>query len=258
MRWTRLAAAAILAAGSFAVPMTRPSADASVPPVASAVDVVAEPSADVVAATASVRIPGDLGWISSNWAGYAVNSGPYTSVSGQWTVPTLTASRRDGYSAMWVGIDGFDNASLIQAGTEADYYGGAAHYSAWWEILPASAETVPTLSVRAGDTITVSIARVSSGRWRIAIKDSRGGSYSTTRSYAGAGTSAEWIEEAPLIGRHATQLAHHASVRFRDVAANGVNPRLAVADGGAMIRHGVVANAPSLPDARGNGFALAQ
>jgi len=250
VRWAALAAAAIIATGSVIVPMTRPSAATSTPMIASAA--VSE------AAPAAARIPGDLGWVSSNWAGYAVNGGRYTSVSGRWTVPTVTASGRAGYSAMWVGIDGFDNASLIQAGTEADFYDGTAHYSAWWEILPASAVTVSTLSIRAGDTITVSIARVSSGRWRITIGDARGGSFATTRSYVGPGSSAEWIEEAPLIGRHATRLARHAPVRFRDLTANGADPHLAAADGGAMIRHGVVTNAPSLPDARGNGFTLAQ
>ena len=41
-------------------------------------------------------------------------------------------------SSAWIGVDGFNNSNLIQTGTEEDYYSGAAHYNAWWEILPAS------------------------------------------------------------------------------------------------------------------------
>ena len=55
------------------------------------------------------------------------------------------------------------------------------------------------LSVRAGDLITVTIARVSAGRWQITVKGARSGSYATTRPYAGPWTSAEWIEEAPVV-----------------------------------------------------------
>ena len=56
-------------------------------------------------------------------------------------MPAVAATPTATYSATWVGVDGYSNSSLIQTGTEQDYYCGAAHYSAWWEILPA-AETV--------------------------------------------------------------------------------------------------------------------
>jgi Peptidase A4 family len=76
--------------------------------------------------------PAAVGWESSNWSGYAeTSSAPYTSVSGQWTVPTVTGPSGS-YSAAWIGIDGFNNDSLIQTGTEQDYSGGSGQYSAWW------------------------------------------------------------------------------------------------------------------------------
>ncbi|MGA8296249.1 MAG: G1 family glutamic endopeptidase [Acidimicrobiales bacterium] len=71
------------------------------------------------------------GWASTNWSGYAATSStPYTSVSGQWTVPTVTGPNGS-YSAAWVGIDGYSNSDLIQTGTEQDYSNGG-QYSAWW------------------------------------------------------------------------------------------------------------------------------
>ena len=76
-------------------------------------------------------------WAASNWSGYA-ETGTYTGVTGTWTIPTVAVSTSATYSSAWVGVDGFNDSNLIQTGTEEDYYSGAAHYNAWWEILPAS------------------------------------------------------------------------------------------------------------------------
>jgi hypothetical protein len=244
-----LAVTAILAAGFVGAPTNRASPPGAPSPLAFAAH---------EAAPAAARIPGTLGWYSSNWAGYAVAGGPYSSVSGQWTVPTVSASGRAGFSALWVGVDGFTSGALIQAGTEADFYKGAAHYSAWWEVLPAPAVTIRALSVRPGDRIRVTITRASSGHWRISVRDARSGSYATTRPYAGPARSAEWIEEAPVVGGRATPLAVHGTVVFHDATLDGRSPNLVPEDAGAMIRRGVLIDTPSAPDAGGNGFALAQ
>ena len=243
------AAAAILAAGLTGVPAGPASARAaaSMPPAST-----------YEAGPAAARNPGGLGWYSSNWAGYAVAGGPYSSAGARWTVPAVGASYRGSYSALWVGIDGFTRSALIQAGTEADFHNGAAHYSAWWEILPAPAVTIRTLSVRPGDRMSVTIARVSSGRWRIVVSDARSGTYATTRAYSGSASSAEWIEEAPVVGGRITQLAVHGTIVFDHASLDGRNPGLATDDAGAMIRRGVLVDTPSAPDADGDGFALAE
>ena len=171
-----LAIGALLAVGFGTIPPSVPAAPAS---TSLAGDHVARASSSAAAdpviraaTPAGIRSASGLGWYSSNWAGYALAAGPYRSVSGQWTVPTVSASRRSTYSAQWVGVDGVSSASLIQAGTQANFVNGAPRYSAWWEILPAPAVAIRTLTVRAGDVISVTIARVSAGRWRITLKDS--------------------------------------------------------------------------------------
>jgi len=56
---------------------------------------------------------------SSNWSGYAVTDGPYTAVTGTFTVTSLDSGDTTSEDlAEWVGIDGFNNSSLIQAGVE--------------------------------------------------------------------------------------------------------------------------------------------
>lgn len=145
-------------------------------------------------------------WSSSNWSGYA-ETGNYTSVSASWTVPTVTpgASSRIGffgrstnawYSAVWTGIDGFNDDNLIQTGTEQDYYGGAAHYNAWWEILP-KAETPISEPVSPGDVIDATIAETSTlagsteHYWAITLRDvTKNWTFTTNQAYAGAGSSA--------------------------------------------------------------------
>src|SRR5690348_1118761 len=71
------------------------------------------------------------GWASSNWSGYAKTGSGFNSVTSHWTVTAAARSRKATYSSEWVGIDGYSNNSLIQTGTESDYYSGSAHYDAW-------------------------------------------------------------------------------------------------------------------------------
>jgi hypothetical protein len=245
-----LAIGAMLAIGFCTGPASDPAAPAPTSPVADPVIRAATP--------AGVRSASGLGWYSSNWAGYALAAGPYRSVTGQWTVPTVSPTGRSSYSAQWVGVDGVSNESLIQAGTQANFVNGTPRYSAWWEILPAPAVAIRTLTVRAGDVISVTIARVAAGRWRITLKDSRSGSFTTVRDYAGPAASAEWIEEAPFVGWRIPPLAAHGPVVFDNATVNGTRAQLSIADAGAMLRRGVVVDTPSAPDADGNGFAVAQ
>lgn len=204
------------------------------------------------------RGPGahNLGWSSSNWSGYAVTGAGFTSVTGSWTVQAVSRTRKGTFSSQWIGIDGFNNSSLIQTGTESDYYQGSAHYDAWWEILPAAETVIPSLPVRPGDRMSASVSRNPDGTWTIAISDiSTGGSFSTIQSYSGAETSAEWIEEAPTVGGRIAPLAHYSSPQTFDPGTiNRANPRLTSADGGEMIQQGQVVSIASNPDGDTDGF----
>ena len=150
------------------------------------------------------------GWASSNWSGYAITGSGYHAVTAKWTVPAVTASRKATYSSDWVGIDGYNNSNLIQTGTESDYYNGSAHYDAWWEILPAAETVIPSIPVKPGDVITASITKGSGSSWVITITDG-GKSFSTTQTYTGPQTSAEWIEEAPEVGGRVAPLANYGA-----------------------------------------------
>jgi hypothetical protein len=238
-------------------------------------------------------------WQSSNWSGYMVTTAAtsgctpatgvtYSSVSGTWTVPTVTGSSgggllggltgaNDTYSALWTGIDGVNDSNLIQAGTEQDVVGGSAQYGAWWEILPAPETVIPSITVHPGDAISVTIAEgaspCSSGQWLIALTDSiadsqgRGAPFTTCQSYAGQQTSAEWIVEAPLVNGMQSNIANYGSALFDKGTVNGASVALVPSEGGELAASSgllglqtTVKSVPSPPDTgppAGDGFACA-
>jgi hypothetical protein len=269
------AIAAAAAPGSGGGPVLRMLPSAQLTPASAP----ANARATTTAASASTPC-----WASSNWSGYAVSqtspsglpcvpaSGKtYTAVSGTWTVPTVTGSRfQSTYSAAWTGIDGFTNSSLIQAGTEQDFVAGTARYTAWWEILPAAETPITSITVAPGDSITVSIAQVSGTTWKITLTDNgKAGHaaqppFTTTQTYTGPGTSAEWILEAPQVGNRIATLAHYGSTTFDLGTADGASPSLAGGTSGEMaqgffFRPSVVsiASAPDTGNPVGDGFAIA-
>jgi hypothetical protein len=208
---------------------------------------------------------------SSNWSGYNIGADypqvpagtTFTSISGEWTVPTATqhTSGQAEDSATWIGIGGGcvdDNCdvtdeTLIQAGTEQDVSSaGQASYNAWWEIIPET-ETEVSLPVSPGNTIYVSIDEAGTpGLWSITIDNlSTGETFSTTTPYTSSMDTAEWIEETPLeIGTGGTGLAAMptlGTVNFTNATLNGANPGFETADEMQLTSSGTVVATPSAP-----------
>ena len=199
------------------------------------------------------------GWASSNWSGYALGGadGSYHSITGDWIVPAVKRSLRPTYSAAWIGIDGFNNGNLIQAGTEQDFLYGKARYSAWWEILPAASITIPE-PVDAGDHMYSSIVNNNDGTWSISLENkTKGWTFVTIQAYSGPGASAEWIMEAPMVNSHLAKLADYGQTVFNPGTINGGNPDLVKSDGGIMIQRRKQVSTPSYPDSDTDGFRMA-
>jgi hypothetical protein len=158
---------------------------------------------------------------STNWSGY-VDTGPtFTAISAQWVVPTVQPSQAAQYSSTWIGIDGYNDSSLIQTGTAQETTGGATNYYDWYEILPNYATEISAVSP--GDHMTASINEVTAGSWMLDITDVTSGNiFSQPFSYSGTGGSAEWIEEAPtiVVNGNSVQstLADFGSLAFSNLA----------------------------------------
>lgn len=257
MRWLGGILGIGVIGGLLLSPAPASAGGSSVPSVATVVHGRRVPGPAVPQAPGALRAAAATGWSSRNWSGYAVEGSGYTKVTGSWRVPAVTPTKKSSYSATWVGIDGYSNGNLIQAGTGQDSIGGVGQYYAWWEILPAPETSIPSsvITVRPGDLMTVSITQ-GVPTWTITVSDlTRGQSFTTQQHYTGPGTSAEWIEEAPTIGNRLAQLAKFSLTTFNDGTVNGLNPGLTSAERGVMIRGKRQLSTPSYPSTDQDGFA---
>ncbi len=196
---------------------------------------------DSTGVRASETVVFDATWVSSlNWSGYAITgsgNGTFTGVSGTFTVPGLTANQPASCStgqtagsssstcttSVWLGIDGFNNQSLIQAGIAETPIVGGSEYDLWpwWETLPNPASPFNTpVTVNPGDSVTVSIVPASAaGYWNISLRDNTNGeSAAVPEAYSGPVESAEWIVEAPQINGSLTTLSPYSpAVQFSHI-----------------------------------------
>lgn len=194
-----------------------------------------------------------------NWAGYArITGAPFTNITSFWKVPQVSCGMSNAYLGSWVGIDGANNGDLIQTGTASDCLSGTATYYAWWEILPAASQTITGNSVVPGDTMFAQINKNTSN-WTITIKNlTQNWSFSTTQTYSGAQSSAEWIVEPPTIGGTISPLADFGTMSFFNNTQNSINPNHSYAtDSINMLdQSNNVISTPSTPSASLDAFSV--
>lgn len=180
--------------------------------------------------------------ISANWSGYVADTASaYTAVGASWKVPVPEASGAHlATDATWVGIGGVRSRDLIQAGTQATE-NGRTDYQAWYELLPDYQQIIP-LDVNGGDSMNVSLEEISPGVWRIAIADNTTGkSWQKDVAYQSSKSSAEWIEEMPVVdtGRKLTYLPldNFGTVTFTDgyTVADGAPETIAEAGASSLV-----------------------
>jgi hypothetical protein len=155
---------------------------------------------------------------SYNWSGYAQtdSDGTYNAVQDTWTVPTVkTTLSGDQYSSDWVGIGGYGEDTLVQAGTEGDNVDGTARYDAWTEILPASEVLLSSPTVHPGDQIKTTVEQTSQNVWLMEVQDlTTGQSGSRTVDYSSSGASAETVHERPEVSGNLSTLSKTTNVIF--------------------------------------------
>ncbi len=162
------------------------------------------------------------------WSGYMVNvsgentSALVTSASGSWTVPAVNPTENNTFSSVWIGIGGYGEKTLIQAGTEQEFIDGQARYLAWYELLPESLTPIRNMRVQPGDTITASISLVNDNvdTWLIEVNDiTRDQHFEITATYPSSQLSAEWIVERPNVNNVTSTLANFGNVTLTNCKA---------------------------------------
>jgi Peptidase A4 family len=158
---------------------------------------------------------------STNWSGYAVTGGYYTSVSSSWTQPAASCTGT-AYSSFWVGLDGDTSSTVEQTGTDADCSGSTPQYYAWYEMYPKFPVNYNN-PVSPGDHMSASVTTNGSGSFTLTISDSTKGWTRTTsaRLKSAKLKSAEVIAEAPSSSGGVLPLANFGTVGFSGATVNG-------------------------------------
>lgn len=156
---------------------------------------------------------------STNWSGYAAYNGTASDVKGSWVVSGLTCTGTNTYSSAWVGIDGYNDGTVEQTGTEHDCSGSSASYYAWYEMYPRPGYIVP-VAIKAGDTISSEVKFLGRGNFQLTLTNvTTGASYTTVQKSSKAQRqSAEWVMEAPWSGG-VLPLANFGTIGFGSSSA---------------------------------------
>jgi hypothetical protein len=173
-----------------------------------------------------------------NWSGYVATHQPgkkvvYKSVTGTWTVPTATCSKKLGAtsSAAWVGIGGYKTTNQEEVGTNSNCSKqGKPVYFAWFELVPyLSYQTFPNIShkVYAGDTITGTVKVLNYRFVRLEVKNvTQGWTFAKTINFSSQDTTtADWVMESPatcvLYTCAEASLTNFGTITMRNISAVG-------------------------------------
>jgi hypothetical protein len=233
----------------------------AVVPAASAASAGATGTTGATGATGSTGATGATNpAMSSNWAGYAVSgegsvTRHFKHVTASWIEPTATCTQGSAtYSAFWVGLGGVSQSArkLEQAGTEADCDSdGQAHYSAWYELVPAGPVTTK-LTIAPGDRISTSVTVRGAYVTMSLIDDTTGARVLKRLHFPHADTtSAEWIAEAPSdcagSSCRALPLTDFGSVNFTDASTRIANGHTGTITDPAWATQAIALDEPTRP-----------
>jgi hypothetical protein len=153
---------------------------------------------------------------STNWSGYASYGSTFTAVQGNWIQPAsdCESSTKHHYTlaAFWVGLDGYEDNTVEQTGTEADCEGPKPIYHAWWELYPKSSVAIEH-PVKPGDRMHAQVTQD-----ELVLEDLTAG-WTFKQSFLPGSLqfgSAEWIAEAPS----KNAITSFGSVHFSSASAS--------------------------------------
>jgi hypothetical protein len=135
---------------------------------------------------------------SDNWAGYAVVGKAFTEARGSWTIPSVNCRvNPNGAASFWVGIDGWDNDTVEQTGTESQCNGIELVTYAWYEFAPKAGVTIKNMRVTPGEYMQAKV-HYNGSRFVVTLVDLTTGKYFRTGEAVPRAkrASAEWIAES--------------------------------------------------------------
>ncbi len=129
---------------------------------------------------------------AKNLTAPATNS--VTAVYGTWVVPSVSAPsnpKTETYSSLWIGIDGYNNATVEQIGTAHEWKNGKVVHYAWFEMYPNAAFELSGFPLIPGDIISASIEYRGNNIFLMTISNVSRKAYTTVPTSYTTSTSAQ-------------------------------------------------------------------
>lgn len=146
-----------------------------------------------------------------NWTGYGIYNQNISKVTGTFQIPAIPDGRATNRTSakdtkIWVGIGGFNDNNIVQAGIEftgRDSFYNKSTLDTWYETFCRCnyADPYPVIInntiLRSGDWITVTISRTNRNTWNIYMYNNNTNMVLMNKTISNftAGNSAEWIVE---------------------------------------------------------------
>jgi Peptidase A4 family len=159
---------------------------------------------------------------------------PVSSVSAEWTVPTISANSSTGDASTWIGVQS-QSGAFSQVGTveNRNSTNGNDQYYAFWSDTAKGFRPLFLLGVKPGDSVDTTMTLKADG-WSLTLKDTTSGKARTIQTNYGAHdtfNSCEWFQENPVYGQFThTDYPTLSTVTFREMALNHAKPTFSYQD----------------------------
>jgi hypothetical protein len=180
--------------------------------------------------TSHPRLP--IGSPQYGFGGYQLYpSDPVTSVSGEWTVPTIDANSADGDASTWIGVQSQQGA-FAQVGT-VENRNATDQYYAFWSDTAKGFRPLFLTHVAPGDRVKTEMTLEPEG-WSLTLDDLSTGTSATIQSHYGSSdlfNSCEWLQENPVYGQFVhTDYPTLSTVSFHRMRLNHAAPSFPFSD----------------------------
>jgi len=171
------------------------------------------------------RVP--IGAPQYGFGGYQLSPRkPVTSMSGEWTVPTIAASSGSGDASTWVGVQASTGA-FAQVGTVENRLGGDRYYG-FWSDVPKGFRPQFEIKVAPGDKVEARMDLQPSG-WAVTLDDLTSNTSRTIHTRYGSKedfNTCEWLQENPVYSQFVhTNYPTLSTVAFEAMTLNHRTPR---------------------------------
>jgi hypothetical protein len=172
-----------------------------------------------------VRVP--IGSPQYGFGGYQLYSvDPVTSLSGEWTVPTIAATSSSGDASTWIGAEA-QNGAFAQIGT-VENRGGGDQYYGFWSDVPQGFHPRRVINVKPGDVVEARMTMESSG-WALTLDDLTSKDSRTIHSHYGSSdrfNAPDWLQENPVYSQFVhTNYPTLSTVTFEKMTLNNAIPK---------------------------------